>query len=274
MFNKMLLPFDGLPQTLASVRFASKIAEKTGTELHLLHIITDAALLSAKKNACKDDIKAYCKGRIQGHFEQAMPFLENANHIFSISFAKDVETGIIEYIRKNKIGLCILHPSPYHLSEHVGDMTKKIAKKISIPSLFIKTGTAFGQGDVLYPVDENPENLSSLPYAIYICKAFGLNLIIYHTTWKNPNIKKSSPKDHVEESVLENIACIEKAARREKISSRTIIECADTIENGIISCAVRNAVELIIMTQSTSILGGKSELVLYHSMYPLLQVPK
>ena len=53
MFKKILLPYDGLDTTLASVRYSIRLSKKIGAKLYFVHVI-DKNTLDSAKQALKD----------------------------------------------------------------------------------------------------------------------------------------------------------------------------------------------------------------------------
>lgn len=269
------LPFDGLEQTLRSANYALKIAKIIGGCVNVVHVINSKAYNAVKKVYGFNDTKAriYCKKRVEGILEDIKKQLKSRNIKYSLNiiFSEHIEEGISNFCKKNKIDLCILQPSQYNHPKLIGDLANRIEKKLDKPALFIKTKKIFGKNPVfLIPIDEKEKNLVSLYKTRDLIKQLKGKIIFYHTTWPRDGFRKSDPLQHCLPEVLNNIKKAEKFA--EGIEFKTIIKMDEIIEGGIIQCAVKNNADFIVMASSDSLIGGKPELVLKNSAYPLIIV--
>ncbi|MBI5066054.1 universal stress protein [Candidatus Woesearchaeota archaeon] len=278
MFKRILLPFDGLSTTLPSVLYAVSLAKLLNAKLYVIHVVTSNALKSVTErfNKSEEFSKKYCANRINGIFNVVK---ENAKKVdlkdceIAVVFAETVDKGVIAFSEKNKTDLCIMQPSPYHKTRMAGDITKNISSKTKMAILFIRSKSAIKKGTIiLAPFDEKKENIASVKTAIDLTKKINGKLILYHTTWKVQGLETNDTIKHCDQRVLDNLEVIKRLVEENEISYEQIIETAPTILGGILQCAVRKEVGLIVMSGSTSLIGGQAELVLENSMHPLLLI--
>ena len=273
MFKRIIVPYDGLKTTIHSVCYSMQVAKIFGSKVYIVHIIDKDSFNSAKLATKLSDsmLKKYCLLRTNGIFNEVTEeFRKNnfENFELKIEFSESVDLGIKKFTQKNKIDLCIVEQSPYASSEMVGNLASKISKKINIPTIFIKTKNSISKkARILFTIDEKERNFAEI---LGIAKELDAKAIFYHTTWKRKDLPLENPASHCEEKVKLNLKKIETELKNE---FETIIEMEPTIEGGIMKCAVKKGVDLIVMHQSKSVLGGKPDLVLTHSMYPVLLLP-
>jgi len=178
-----------------------------------------------------------------------------------------VTSGILNFSTDYDIELCILQQSPYHHSELVGDLSKKISDKLRTPSLFVKTKSIIKKNSaILVPIDENLGG--EWKVAVALAKKISGKVIFYHTTWKDISIESDQAIDHCDPRVKKNILQIKNQIN--DVDYLFKIEMADSIHGGIICNATKYNVDLVIMRKSKSIIGGQDALVLNNSAFPLL----
>jgi nucleotide-binding universal stress UspA family protein len=278
MFKKILLPFDGLKSTSVSAGYAIELAKTLGAKLYFLHVLSFNTFSSVKSSIKKSDSQThkYCIDRTREVFDILEDEAKKENfkdYQEEILFAENVISGISKFVEKEKIDLCLIQPSPYYHSEMTGDLARKISEKIKVPFLFVKTKSELRKNSrILIPIDEKEENLVSVRIGVEIAKQINGKIIFYHTTWRREDLDSEDVMKHCDEEAISCLSSAKKMA--EGIENESIVEMQETIEGGIIGCAVRTGADLIIMTNSRSIIGGKAELVLDNSMYPMLIIKK
>jgi len=270
---KILLAYDGLSTSIDSVRWAARFAKLLDAEILVVHVITKDAINSVQKGGEVKDAQRHCISRTQGIFSLAQEILEKEGVSWKkrVIVAEDVASGIE---KAGHVDVMILQPSPYKHAELAGDLSRRIAHSASTPSIFVKTNLApRSKGCILVPIDENEDNLSVLDPALKIARGIKGSIIFYHTTWRAEGVKSPDPLEHCDASVRKDIRIAEERARLARVPFKTVVEMQETIEEGIILCAIRNEADLVVMARSTAIIGGKSELVLEHAMFPLMIIP-
>jgi hypothetical protein len=136
-----------------------------------------------------------------------------------------------------------------------------------------KTLLARGKGPLLVPFGDSLSAFPAAKIAIDLGKKLALPVVFYHTTWKDQETPSTDPADHMCEGAREVQKLLTDAATKAGIDFSFAIETADDVAEGILHCAMRLSVRLIVMPRSAkTTLGCYVNQALAKTPVPLLAV--
>ena len=165
------------------------------------------------------------------------------------------------------------HPEP---GMFLVNGSNRVAVPETQPLILTKGESAFearGPSKVLVPLGASDSGLRALRQTLPLIAALGCPIVLYHTTWKNPDIISSDPFDHVcvaaAETILQAQQLIQETIARAQIE--TVIECADGVVEGIRRAAIRMGCNLIVVARgSRAGFGSYAEMLARESPVPVL----
>lgn len=127
---------------------------------------------------------------------------------------------------------------------------------------------------VLLPFGTGPDALRALAgLTTLLCPMTAKEVVLYHTTWRNPTVPGDNPEDH---------ACPQARAMRLELENRidalgwpyrTVIETASAVPAGVAGRALADLCSLICVARSPHIIKGSYvDELLFRSTVPLLVV--
>jgi len=166
--KRILVPIDFSDQARAAAMVAADIARKTGSEIHLLHMLElpmDMVDPTGITNVTGPTALFYME-QTQKEFEKFSkdPMFKGVEVIQNLQFAKTF-SGIIQGAEKAGIDLVVMgSKGATGLSEMlIGSNTEKVVRKSPIPVLVIKEEMPiFSPNKILFASDFDPESISSL----------------------------------------------------------------------------------------------------------------
>jgi hypothetical protein len=120
------------------------------------------------------------------------------------------------------------------------------------------------------------DSLTAFPaanMAITLGKKLALPVVFYHTTWKDEEEQSTDPADHMCDGARAVRKLLEETATKAGVEFSFAIETADDVAEGILQCAMRLSVRLIVMPRSAkTTLGCYVNQALAKTPVPLLAV--
>ncbi|NQV90762.1 universal stress protein [Candidatus Uhrbacteria bacterium] len=134
---------------------------------------------------------------------------------------------------------------------------------------------------ILVPFGSGESCLQAVRLAIQVAEHFrarhlGVQLLFYHTTWRDPSTESEDVWAHIDEEVNEMATNLRRIAVGKELQFRYGVQiAAPTVPDGIISFALLNKVSLIVMARGDEVTTGSyvDQMALY-TRIPLLIVRK
>lgn len=198
--KKILVPVDFSDQALNACEVAASIAQKTKSEIILLHMldIPSGSIDPAEgSNLSGGGQTIFYLKSIHKRFEElkAQPFFEGISLVEKVLFHKTFE-GVIEESKKNNVDLIIMgSQGATGLKEMlVGSNTEKVVRMSHIPVLVIKQHVAdFKIEDLVFASDFSEESKKSFQNVVDFAQIFNSKIhLLYITTIGNFEPTKTS----------------------------------------------------------------------------------
>jgi nucleotide-binding universal stress UspA family protein len=136
-----------------------------------------------------------------------------------------------------------------------------------------KTLLARGKGPLLVPFGDSNTALPAANIAIMLGKTLSVPVVFYHTTWVDEAVTSRAPEDHMCQGAREIAELLKQNATKAGIEFSFAIETADDVAEGILQCALRRSVRLIVMPRSAkTTIGCYVNQALAKTPVPLLAV--
>ena len=143
MFSKILLPIDFSEFTDDIVRYATEIAQKFGSAIHLIHIIPNMDYFTPYESFMAAENMVTVQKGVETEVQRDLEKV--ADKIVGIPVTKAVRTGvsfveIVEYVRSEHIELVIMATHGRGGLEHIiiGSVAEKVVRKSPCPVLTIR----------------------------------------------------------------------------------------------------------------------------------------
>ncbi|MCE5272554.1 universal stress protein [bacterium] len=181
MFKHLLVPLDGTPQAEAAVDTAAALAARSGARVTLLHVIESGAPESVHG-------QRHLRTR-----EEARPYLESVARRFPAGVKvslhvheesiEDVAASLADHEGELSPDLLVMcaHGGPRMRDILHGNLAQQTLARGATPILLLKGGAPASFGQVLAPLDGNPEHDErSLPVAAGIAAMYGAGLSLLY----------------------------------------------------------------------------------------------
>ena len=106
-----------------------------------------------------------------------------------------------------------------------------------------------GPGEIMIPFGNGESGIFAATKALPLIKRLGLNVVFWHTTWKNPALIANEPEQHMIEDAKSVLKTIREKADELGIKHRSVIETADDVVEGMLRFALKEHLVLIVMTR-------------------------
>ena len=106
-----------------------------------------------------------------------------------------------------------------------------------------------GPGEIMIPFGNGESGIFAANKTLPIIKRLGLNMVFWHTTWKNPAIASEEPKTHMVPEAKSVLKTIREKADELGIKHRSVIETADDVVEGILRFALKEHSVMIVMAR-------------------------
>lgn len=106
-----------------------------------------------------------------------------------------------------------------------------------------------GTSPILIPLGNGESSRWTVNGALAFAQRLGSEVILWHTTWRDPSVTDPDPKQHVSDGAAQVLKSAQERAAELDLKHRTIVENADGVVEGMIRCALREECSLIIMTR-------------------------
>jgi hypothetical protein len=115
-----------------------------------------------------------------------------------------------------------------------------------------RESTLLGRGDgpILVPFGDGTSVLPAAAMAFDMAAKLSLPVVLYHTTWVDPDLDGGEPADHMCRSARDIHNTLLAQAQAVQVQVSTIIETADDVVEGLLQCAMRQSASLIVMSRS------------------------
>lgn len=106
-----------------------------------------------------------------------------------------------------------------------------------------------GQGSILLPFGDGRSALRAAQLAVPIAAKLAMKIVLYHTTWLEPDITSCDPADHASTGARQTQAELEAVVAAAGVACEVVIEATDDTVEGIVQCAMREQARLIVMAR-------------------------
>lgn len=134
---------------------------------------------------------------------------------------------------------------------------------------------ARGIGEVLFPFGSGSSAIHAMQESLPIVQALGLDVLFYHTTWRNPEVSSEMPDLHLSRSAIEVMQAVGKLASDAGVRHRTILEVSEGVIDGTLLRALTEHCALIVTARGCN--TGRGSYVdqwLAKSPIPMLVMPR
>lgn len=259
----LVVPFSATPTGLAEIDYAVSLARLLGKDPPVqvrvrVHVMTEAYPQKAMEKCLGKDVH-------NEEYKRIVAFLRTR-------FDRDARDLLIQIDEPtNKIELR-QEPGTFIVN---GGTTALIFAPF--PLFITKGESAFngrGPAKVLVPLGDSDSGLHALQESLPLIVALKCGIVFYHTTWKKPNLFRSTnPADHICTAaaiILRDAQNIVSASIAEP-KTETVIECADGVAEGIRRAGNRLGCNLIIMARgSRAGAGSYADELAHESPIPVL----
>lgn len=107
-----------------------------------------------------------------------------------------------------------------------------------------------GQGPILVPFGDGQSALPAATMAYAMAARLSLPVVLYHTTWVDPQVTETEAKAHMCKSAQDVLSQLRAQAEEAGIEVTEVIETADDVVEGLLNCAMRQSAVLIVMSRS------------------------
>lgn len=143
MFSKILVPVDFSEYTDDIVKYATEIAQKFGSAIHLIHVIPNMDYFTPYESFMAAENMVTVQKGVEAEVQQDIEKV--ASTIVGIPVTKAIRTGvsfveIIEYVKSEHIDLVIMATHGRGGLEHIiiGSVAEKVVRKSPCPVLTIR----------------------------------------------------------------------------------------------------------------------------------------
>lgn len=154
-------------------------------------------------------------------------------------------------------------------------------RDLTVLQPFEETNVLRVGGTILVPFGDGDSGLISSNVAIPLAKATTLDVMFYHTTWRNESVASDSPADHMCTEAASHQTMLQELATENGVNHTFAVEMADDVVMGMLNCALNggvsveepNPVNLIVMAHGVNThLGSYVEKALNVSATPILVI--
>ncbi len=192
--KKILVPCDFSPAAEEAFYFATKIAEKDGSEIHLLYVI-DSSLANntASELAHVAAFNGVFIQKLEEQLQEKFQGLKSKYDAEHISISLRVELGLLSqnierYIKEKSIDIVVMGTSgATGLKEiFVGSNTEKIVRMAKVPVVAVPLGSSTDTiTDIVFPVDPTEDPSNYLKELRFIQRLFKAKLQILWVNTQN-----------------------------------------------------------------------------------------
>jgi len=143
MFSKILVPVDFSEFTDDIIKYATEIAQKFGSVIHLVHVIPNMGYFAPYESFMAAENMVTVQKGVEAEVRQNLQ--EVAGRISGIPVIRAVRTGvsfieIVDYVRSEKIDLVIMATHGRGGLEHIiiGSVAEKVVRRSPCPVLTIR----------------------------------------------------------------------------------------------------------------------------------------
>jgi len=135
---------------------------------------------------------------------------------------------------------------------------------------------ARGWGPVCIPFGNAPESTNACRRLLDLAWRLMLPVRFYHTTWKMEGVADALPPSvHMMPAAIAVKAALEETARRRRMTYRTVIETAASIDEGVCRFALREGCSLIALSRGEHVgRGSYVDDILARSTTPVYVEPR
>lgn len=129
-----------------------------------------------------------------------------------------------------------------------------------------------GDRCMLVPFGSRESGVFAALHALPIARQMKLNVVFYHTTWRDPRVKITDPRTHMDEGARTVLRQIVELANQNGVGHRVVIETADDVLDGIITAAIRERASVIAAARGLEVERGSYAERLQIGPVPLLTI--
>lgn len=107
-----------------------------------------------------------------------------------------------------------------------------------------------------------------------LARALGVDVLLYHTTWRDPQLRIEDPRGHLHPDAAQVLAAAQADLHAMRVRHECIVETAERVTAGIIRSALRNRCGCIVMSRGPHTgYGSYVDQVITESPIPVLIIP-
>lgn len=132
-----------------------------------------------------------------------------------------------------------------------------------------------GSGPIFVPFGDETAGMHAAHFALPLAKMLGLQVVYYHTTWRDESTSSEDPADHMCAAARRIQTELRRMATSFGVEHGFVIECADDVVEGMLQCAVRERAAMIVLARGARTgIGSYVTQSLAQSPIPCLVAPR
>ncbi|GEM_PF-4096184 len=247
VYEKIVVPYDGLAKTTGSVRWASRVAQSLGAHLFVVHIVSNKTVQTVMEErdvGSLEEAHEYCRK----HYSRSFANLESISRpdvkcTMEVAFGASSAEGIVDFCHSNTVDLVVTR-CPTNISSLKTTLPQHVISNSDIDCLMYKHGANSSRSGmlVLIPVDNRKGTMPCVCRGISIARGFSGKVLFYYSVEHElPFTRHQCPDE-----VRQNLDYAEKLAADAGVDYEILLESKPFVE-GIVETAVGMDVDLIVM---------------------------
>lgn len=114
-----------------------------------------------------------------------------------------------------------------------------------------------GPGEIMIPFGNGESGIFAVNETLPLINRLGLNVVFWHTTWKNPALAEATAETHMVPEAKSVLKIIQQKANELGIKHRNVIETADDVVEGIIRFALKEHCVMVVMARGRKTGAGR-----------------
>ena len=265
--RKILLPTDLSGQARGALRYASALAQRTGAELHILHVLTlhgyDPMLAQSVLDGLQEafsSLEAELKQQMDDHASRLVPSEVTVRTALRRSMSP--YDAILNYATEEDIDLIVMATSGKTGLNYVllGSVTEKVVEYADLPVLvvnererdFVDTEGNMLLRRILYPTDFSPASKTAASIALQLAQEAGADILLTHVIEAHSHDGEVIPPEaaKADEKLAPKLERLEKEARvlfGDQVPVRLRLGLGP-VPTTLVETARKDAVDLIVMS--------------------------
>ncbi len=295
--KKILLPTDLSGQARGALRYASALAQHTGAELHILHVLTlhgyDPMLAQSVLDGLQEAFKsleAELKQQMDDHAARLVPSAVTVRTALRRSMSP--YDAILNYASEEDIDLIVMATSGKTGLNYVllGSVTEKVVEYADLPVLvvnererdFVDQEGKMLLRRILYPTDFSPASRKAASIALHMAQEAGADILLTNVIEAHKHDVELIPPDaaKADENLAPKLDLLQREARLlfgDQVPVRLRLG-RGPVPNTLVATAREDAADLIVLSSQGEdsfvdrLLGSVAERLLRLAPCPMLVV--